>query len=709
MALNRRNGQRFEANIWPGFVDAMTALLLVLVFVLSIFMIVQFMLRETISSQDNELDNLSSEVLALVDALGIERDFSRDLTDQAQILNAQIDAQTDEAARQSALVAALQQQATEQAGRIGSFEEQVAGLLNRQGELQSQIVTLGAQRDELNATVKELDDQNRLADEKVNSLTARLSDIEAGLTREISSKEAAQLALAQARSEIDVSTERARLAAAQREALEALVADLRSDVETRDTALEEANQALSETDAARLTQAAAAQVLRERLEGANAELTAMSLTLEEKRREAEETLTLLAAAGAAEDALNDRLIKVLAATRLANETAATSEASLRDQLTEQQAATIKAEEKIALLLNQLQVAQGKDATIEELRSQLDAAVSAQSNSEDELLQLRTEADAVALDLLTKLQTAKSEAALFEKSLRDELAAALAAENAARLKADGALSADEQRQALLAAAQTELAEERELSTKNQRQVEALNQQIAQLRSQLGGLQELLDASNARDVDSNVEIQSLGAQLNQALAQVASEQKRVATEQTRVAEEQRRRAELEEAERLRLEAEAKELKNYRSEFFGQLRDLLGDQDGIRIEGDRFVFSSEVLFRPGEDALSVAGRDEIAKVAAILTQIASDIPDTLDWVIRVDGHTDNVPLSGLGEFVDNWELSQARSLSVVRFMSRNLGIPPNRLAANGFGEYQPIASGDTPEARAQNRRIELKLTEK
>jgi chemotaxis protein MotB len=88
---------------------------------------------------------------------------------------------------------------------------------------------------------------------------------------------------------------------------------------------------------------------------------------------------------------------------------------------------------------------------------------------------------------------------------------------------------------------------------------------------------------------------------------------------------------------------------------------------------------------------------------------MPDTLDWVIRVDGHTDNDPLSGFGEFADNWELSQARALSVVRYMSRSLGIPPNRLAANGFGEYQPIALGDTPEARAQNRRIELKLTEK
>ena len=224
---------------------------------------------------------------------------------------------------------------------------------------------------------------------------------------------------------------------------------------------------------------------------------------------------------------------------------------------------------------------------------------------------------------------------------------------------------------------------------------MNQQLAAVRTQLGALQAVLDEAETRREASDTQLQNLGSELNAALAQVASEQ--------------RARARLEEAERLRLEAEALELRSYRSEFFGQLRALLGDQDGIRIEGDRFVFSSEVLFQPGQAELSNAGRGEVAKVAAILSRVSGDIPDTLDWVIRVDGHTDNVPLSGRGAFADNWELSQARALSVVRFMSQNLGIPPQRLAANGFGEYQPINPADTPAARAQNRRIELKLTEK
>jgi chemotaxis protein MotB len=220
--------------------------------------------------------------------------------------------------------------------------------------------------------------------------------------------------------------------------------------------------------------------------------------------------------------------------------------------------------------------------------------------------------------------------------------------------------------------------------------------------LGNLQALLDDAKARDEVRAIELQSLGSELNTALARVAAEE--------------RRRAELEAAERARLEVEAevlkeqtKDLEQYRSEFFGRLRDVLGAQEGVRIEGDRFVFSSEVLFPPGGAVLSSEGRGEIAKVANILRSVAGDIPPEIDWVIRVDGHTDNVPLLGTGDFADNWELSQARALSVVKYMINFLGIPPDRLAANGFGQYQPVATEDSDAARAQNRRIELKFTEK
>jgi chemotaxis protein MotB len=139
------------------------------------------------------------------------------------------------------------------------------------------------------------------------------------------------------------------------------------------------------------------------------------------------------------------------------------------------------------------------------------------------------------------------------------------------------------------------------------------------------------------------------------------------------------------------------------------LVEGRDGIKIVGDRFVFSSEVLFDVGKADLSLPGRLEIQKVAVILNQIVEEIPKNLNWIIRVDGHTDNTSMVSGAEFKDNWELSQARALSVVRFMISDLGLPKTRLAATGFGEFQPVSYGSSPQDLAQNRRIEIKLTEK
>lgn len=593
MALSRRTGARFQASIWPGFVDAMTGLLLVLMFVLTIFMVMQFVLTEQISGQETELDELSSEVALLAQALGLERRQNTELETQAQTQAALIASLQSERAAQDAALSEAQTQLTR-------FEAQVAGLIADRDAAQGQVAALEARTETL------LDEQ-----------------------------EALNLALAASRDEVDAQQEAARLAAARREALEALMADLRArnaEAQNKVAALTAdvaaAQEALSAQEAAQLAEAAAAQALRERLENADTELTAMTLSLEAQRKRAEETLTLLAAARAAEEELDQRLASAMNATE---ETGA----SLQE-----------AEARVAALEAQLQEAEaGASEQIEDLRTRLAAALAAKLAAEGRMDETQTEAA--------------------------------------------------HRAALLVQAQTDLARQQETSAAAQRQTELLNQQVAALRAQLGNLQGLLDEAAAQDVAREIELQSLGSQLNTALARVAAEQ--------------RRRAELEAAERERLEAETKNLEQYRSEFFGRLRGVLGNQEGVRIEGDRFVFSSEVLFPPGGAELSTAGTREIAKVADILRNVAADIPEGIDWVIRVDGHTDDIPLSGLGEFADNWELSQARALSVVKYMSGFLGIPPDRLSANGFGQYQPVDTANTEEARARNRRIELKFTEK
>lgn len=221
--------------------------------------------------------------------------------------------------------------------------------------------------------------------------------------------------------------------------------------------------------------------------------------------------------------------------------------------------------------------------------------------------------------------------------------------------------------------SELENERQVSARAMSQIELLNQQIAALRSQIAAIEGALQASEAKDDASQAKIADLGRRLNVALAQ-----------------------------------RVQELNRYRSDFFGRLREILSDRENIRIVGDRFVFQSEVLFPSGGSDLNPEGQTEMAKLATALLDLAKEIPAEINWVLRVDGHTDDVQLSGIGRFRDNWELSSARATSVVKFLISK-GVPADRLVAAGFGEYQPIAPGESQEARAQNRRIELKLTEK
>lgn len=470
MGLSRGGRERFSATIWPGFVDAMSTLLLVLIFALTIFMVLQSVLRERITTQDSELQQLGDRVAALSQALS---------TAQGQ-----------------------------------------AAALDRD---------LAAERARLRAS---------------------------------------EAAVAAARTEIDAQAEAARLAAARREALEALLADLRRQNADAAGQLDQTRQKLSEAEAARLADAAAAQALRERLDKADAELTASTLALDEARRKAEETLTLLAAAEAAKTDLSQRV------------DAQTSEA-------------------------------------------------------------------------------------------------------------------ERQKGLLALAQQRLSEQEALSTEEQRRVALLNQQVAQLNDQLGSLRSVLEAAGEDKRAADLRAEDLGRQLNVALV--------------RAAEEERKRRALEEEARTKAEAEARDLARYRSEFFGRLSQILEGREGVRVVGDRFVFSSEVLFPAGEATLSDEGKAQIARVTQLLDQISAEIPPEIDWIIRVDGHTDSQPLSGLGRYRDNWELSQARALSVVRYMVDDLGFAANRLLPAGFADTRPVSTGTSPEALAQNRRIELKLTER
>ena len=213
-------------------------------------------------------------------------------------------------------------------------------------------------------------------------------------------------------------------------------------------------------------------------------------------------------------------------------------------------------------------------------------------------------------------------------------------------------------------------EKQVSLRALAQVEVLNQQIAALRRQLGALEQALEVSEKKDKDAQSRLADLGQRLNVALAQ-----------------------------------RVQELSRYRSDFFGRLRDILGNRPDIRIVGDRFVLQSEVFFDTGQSVLKPEGRAELDKIAAVLLDVTQQIPQDIAWVLRVDGHTDVRPIGGNRT---NWDLSAARAIAVVQYLISK-GMPPQRLVAAGFGEFQPIDSGTTEEAYSRNRRIELKLTER
>ena len=747
MALSRRTGARFQASIWPGFVDAMTGLLLVLMFVLTIFAVMQFVLQQTIKGQgvmldelnvdiaqkNAQLEDLEGQILALGDALGLERAAASELTLQVAKLDDQLAAAQAQGERQLGLIAtltaerdaraadlkaaterindfetqvanllALQQRAegeierfklqvsqlqTQQSqseGTILDFETQVASLLREQSQSEGQITELEAQLTLLLA--QSLEDTTRVADaeaqisalqDEKSTAEATIADFETRFQQLIEKealrreelaaldedKASLQQSLLAAQATIAAQTEQAALAERQRELMDEMLADLRRDAQ--DTNINLANTlALLATQQERASQ----------LEQDNQELS----------RRAEELTS----------ALNDEELNRVSA------------AFLRERLEAAEAALSQKE------LEQLSMA----AAAEKLRADLEqseAAISSltlelndQRKKAEETLALLAAAQSVEKTLGEKLATAlvalEAAEAEAQNADTDDLRSALSKAIAARQTAEQQLTSAEQKAALLATAQAELQEAKAISTEAQRKMALLSQEVRELRAQIGGLQATLDDYKRRDADNNVKITNLGSELNVALAQVAAESKRnLALE---AAEKQR----LEE-EKARLEAEAKTLERYKSDFFGSLRGLLEDIDGVSIVGDRFVFSSEVLFASGRAELTAAGRQEISKVANILKDVTQEIPQNIDWVLQVDGHTDDQPILPGSRFQNNWELSQARALSVVLYLMTSEQMPPRRLSANGFGEYQPINPANSRLARAQNRRIELKLTEK
>jgi chemotaxis protein MotB len=276
------------------------------------------------------------------------------------------------------------------------------------------------------------------------------------------------------------------------------------------------------------------------------------------------------------------------------------------------------------------------------------------------------------ELLSLEKTGKNELEQMLANVRASLATAESERDRYRGLYEGLGSGAANAQGQVGELTGKLEAEKQISARALAQVEILNQQIAALRRQLAALEQALDASESREKESQGRIADLGQRLNIALAQ-----------------------------------RVQELSRYRSDFFGRLRMILGNRPDIRIVGDRFVLQSEIFFDRGQAVLRPEGRAELDKIAGALTDLEKQIPPDIAWALRVDGHTDVRPIA-TPQFPSNWELSAARAIAVVQYLIGK-GVSPQHLVAAGFGEFQPLDTGNTEEAYARNRRIELKLTDR
>lgn len=363
---------------------------------------------------------------------------------------------------------------------------------------------------------------------------------------------------------------------------------------------------------------------------------------------------------------------------------------------------------------------GQDATLGEMRQQLVSLTEllnlerkASSDLAADLAQISRELEITTTerdDILAQLANATDALATSTAEnavLSEKQEATLAALDAARLRLDERLAALTAAEQNLAEANTKLA--------------ASETSLASTESSLAAALEKLAQTQQESDEANKEADSLAAENAASRAEILQMTKATTALRQRIEELTTLLGDLE-AQATRdkvaiaslgkslnnaLANKVQELQRFRSEFFGRLREVLSGRDEVQIVGDRFVFQSEVLFNQGQANIGNSGEEQLQKLALTLADIATKIPDDINWVLQVEGHTDDIPIRA-GRFADNWDLSTERALSVVRFLASQ-GVPANRLAATGYGEFQPLDPGDTDDARRRNRRIELKITQR
>ena len=617
-SLRNRLGE--SANIWPGFVDVLATLLIVIIFVLMVFTVSQIYLSDAISGRDKALQELRTQISELSKILQTEiskkEEALQTLTETESALSGVQQNLKEQELISEGLQTDLAKKSTEifvQEQNILALSDQITELLSElrivakalevyEG-LDSAVLSTDGLGERINKALAARIDQLKTLNAKLDETNKKLSISEANLNENIS--------------ELNLVNQKL---ATNEKMLESKIEELRIKNEN----LLAINESLGIEDGGIVEQLNAIKTKNKELEELNKNLII-------SQQETQETLALLEQTNI-ELALRDEELQnqITQYQDLMNDLLEINDSlGLKDATLQEQLEAIRSKNQELAKLNQNLI--NKDKTIFDLRGKI-------------------------IELNNVLSISD------EKRMEQELEIAILKRTVENVES--------QRLAENEISSSQIKEMEIESSQTLEQISILSNEIENLKIEILTLNEALEASEIETASKNLEIEILGERLNKALT-----------------------------------SKIFELQKYRSEFFGKLQSLLGDRDDIKIVGDRFIFESELLFDSASANLQENGKEKLKQIAMTLMETTNQIPSDIDWIIQVEGHTDKRPISTI-QYPSNWELSTARANSVLKLLLE-IGFPPNRLAAAGYGEFYPIAEGETKEDYQQNRRIELKLT--
>ena len=596
-------------NIWPGFVDVLATLLIVIIFILMVFTVSQIYLSDAISGRDKALEDLRNQINELSKILIIESKEKQQALEELSTTESELQSEQELTLQLESQIAENKATISTQSINISLLSDQIADLLV-----------------ELRIVAKALETYEGI---EVTSLDTK------GLGERINK------ALADRIDQLNLINE--KLSLSQQETAKQL-----QIVQELNENLMAINESLGLDDAGLVEQLEAIRKKNTELALANEQLELSKQQISEQLKTVEELNIKLT--------LNEEELQnqVKQYQKLTEELISLNDSlDLKDQTLIDQLELIKNKNTELALLNENLIK--KDTTIFDLRGKIFELNNILSISEETKITQKAEIQSLS-QKISVLETESGKSADQQTEI-ESLVSKIA-------------NLEKEKQQLIKSADTEILEAQLKASSTLEQVAFLTNEIEVLKNEINILNSALEASEQDALTKELKIEVLGERLNKALT-----------------------------------SKVFELQKYRSEFFGRLQSILGDRKDIKVVGDRFIFESELLFDSGSASLQFEGKEKLKQIGLTLKETTMNIPDDIDWIIQVEGHTDKNPIN-TPQFPSNWELSTARANTVLKLLLE-LGFNPQHLSAAGYGEFYPISEGESAKDLQQNRRIELKLT--